>query len=498
MRPSLIVDVRGGDPEVVVIGGGVAGMTAGAVLASRGRRVLVLEQHRVAGGCASFYQRDGYRFDVGATLVGGFGPRGVHRRLFDRLEIALEAEAVDPAMMVHLPDRTIARYGDERWGFERRRAFGLEMEPFWDAQERIADRAWDLATRLSALPADAGTALRFVRALRPQDLMLGATAGRTVAQIFPPAASSRFRTFIDAQLLITAQAGADTADLTYGATALDLAREGTYHLPGGVSSIAIALARSIRRRGSQIAYGTAAAAIETSRGAVRAVRLADGTRIVTRRVVAAVPGTNVAALVERGGGTYARAASVRSLPLRWGAFMAYVGLPSGVVPDDLALHHQLVRDADAPLGEGNSTFLSLSPPGEAARARNGGRAVTISTHTDVARWERAFDEGRDAALRQRYGAELLAALDRVVPGAAARAEMIAFATPHTFARYTGRSRGLVGGVPQTVAFANLRAQTHRSGIEGLVLAGDTVFPGQSTVGASISGAAAADAVQGWF
>ena len=89
-----------------------------------------------------------------------------------------------------------------------------------------------------------------------------------------------------------------------------------------------------------------------------------------------------------------------------------------------------------------------------------------------------------------------AALDAVVPGAWERADVIDCATPHTFAGYTGRSRGLVGGLPQTPAYANLRALSHRSGVAGLTLCGDSVFPGQSTVGASLSGVAAADAVSG--
>jgi phytoene dehydrogenase-like protein len=171
--------------------------------------------------------------------------------------------------------------------------------------------------------------------------------------------------------------------------------------------------------------------------------------------------------------------------------MAYAGLPAGVVPDDCALHHQLVLDAQVPLGEGNSVFLSFSAPGEERRARRGGRAVTISTHTDVAIWERAFAAGTYLECKTQYAARLRAGLEAVVPGAWQRAEVLDLATPHTFARYTGRERGLVGGTPQTRANANLRALSHRSGIPGLTLCGDNIFPGQSTVGATLSAAAAA-------
>jgi len=104
-----------------------------------------------------------------------------------------------------------------------------------------------------------------------------------------------------------------------------------------------------------------------------------------------------------------------------------------------------------------------------------------------------FRDGSYAARKAAYGERLAAALERVLPGAWGRARFVDLATPHTFASFTGRSRGLVGGLPQTPATASLGAFSHRSGIPGLVLAGDTVFPGQSTVGASISGVAAARA-----
>jgi phytoene dehydrogenase-like protein len=86
----------------------------------------------------------------------------------------------------------------------------------------------------------------------------------------------------------------------------------------------------------------------------------------------------------------------------------------------------------------------------------------------------------------------------VLPGAWARARFVDLATPHTFERYTGRARGLVGGVPQTPATASLGGFSHRSGVPGLILAGDTVFPGQSTVGASLSGVNAARAAGARF
>jgi C-3',4' desaturase CrtD len=474
--------------DAIVIGAGVAGLTAATTLANRNVRTLLVERHNVPGGCASFYQRDGYRFDVGATLVGGFGARGVHSLLNAELGVDVSAERIEPSMVVHLPTDSIVRYGDERWRAERLRAFGPGAENFWLVQERIAELAWDLSTRFPALPQDLAGMWALAGAARPKHVALLGTLGRSVASIMPARAPRALRTFVDAQLLITAQTDARSADLAYGCTALDLAREGTFHLPDGVSTLSVALARAFRRAGGTLRYALGAAEIVTNRARVTGVRLDDGTTARARAVVAALPVGDVLALcapLER-----SWRARVAALPQRYGAFTLYCGLPPGVAPADFPSHHQVVAAYDEALGEGNSVFLSFSGPHEAHRARAGGRAVTLSTHTDVARWERAYRDGRVPELRAAYTARLLAAFERVLPGAAARAEVMEAADPHTFARYTGRSRGLVGGLPQTPSHATFGAFGHRTCVGGLFLCGDTAFPGQSTVGATLSGYAA--------
>ena len=57
------------DYDVVVIGAGLGGLTAGSILSKRGKKVLVLEQSDRVGGCCSTYEVDGYKFDIGASVV---------------------------------------------------------------------------------------------------------------------------------------------------------------------------------------------------------------------------------------------------------------------------------------------------------------------------------------------------------------------------------------------------------------------------------------------
>jgi all-trans-retinol 13,14-reductase len=63
------------DVDAVVIGSGLGGLSAAAHLATNGRRVLVLEQYDVAGGCSQVFRRKRrWQFDVGLHYLGG-----VHR-----------------------------------------------------------------------------------------------------------------------------------------------------------------------------------------------------------------------------------------------------------------------------------------------------------------------------------------------------------------------------------------------------------------------------------
>ncbi len=69
----------------IVIGSGMGGLTAAAMLAKLGRRVLVLEQHYVPGGFTHTFRRKGFRFDVGVHAVGEVTPHSMTGRLLRRL-----------------------------------------------------------------------------------------------------------------------------------------------------------------------------------------------------------------------------------------------------------------------------------------------------------------------------------------------------------------------------------------------------------------------------
>ncbi|MBM5798652.1 MAG: FAD-dependent oxidoreductase, partial [Cyanobacteria bacterium K_Offshore_0m_m2_072] len=83
--------------DVAVVGAGIAGLTAAALLADAGLRVTLLEAHHQSGGCAGTFKRGPWTFDVGATQVAGLEAGGIHQRLLAHFGLPLPAASpLDP------------------------------------------------------------------------------------------------------------------------------------------------------------------------------------------------------------------------------------------------------------------------------------------------------------------------------------------------------------------------------------------------------------------
>ncbi len=78
--------------DVIVIGAGISGLTAAALLAKSGLKVELLEQHYQPGGSCGAFRRNGVTFDQGTAMLYGFGSEGSnpHRFIMSVLEEPIE------------------------------------------------------------------------------------------------------------------------------------------------------------------------------------------------------------------------------------------------------------------------------------------------------------------------------------------------------------------------------------------------------------------------
>ncbi len=476
------------NPRVAVIGAGIGGLTAAALLLKEGCDVAVLEAHVYPGGSAGTFYHKKFRFDAGATLAGGFGPGGPHTRVAEILGLDWPVTPVDPAWVVHLPDgRTVTQWADpERWHAERQAAFP-GTESFWQLQERLADLAWDISTRHFPWPPQSPRDFAALfAAMRPRTLGALPYLLRPIGR-FASSADPMFFPFLDGQLLISAQTTADRANALYAAAALDLPRRGVNHVRGGMGGLADTLARWIVANGGQVHYRQEVTRIDMEAGLAKAVHTTRGLRIEADFVLANVTPWGLAALLQEDTPRPLVRDLDRKLKPTWGAFTVYLGLDRARLSarfPDLAGHHQVIVDPSQPLGEGNSVFVSLADPADTSRAPAGQIPVTLSTHTAIGPWWdlHAKDPAAYGDRKEAYLARMVQAVEQALPGFRKTVGFQMAGTPVTFQRFTRRPRGMVGGFPQT---SLLSARGPATGIPNLRLVGDSIFPGQSTAGVTL-------------
>jgi C-3',4' desaturase CrtD len=483
--------------DVVVIGAGLAGASAAALLAARGHQVVVLERDQHAGGCAANFEKAGYRFAVGATVGMGLEEGGVLERIYRTLGLTPQATEVDPVIQVLVGDQVVELHRDrERWLREVTRAFpGQEARKraFWSQVGRLARGLAHASKRFPVMPfSHPLDLLDTARGAHPSLIPVLFQLRRSVADLLRDHGVDDLahRAFIDGQLIDAMQTDAEECAAPNGALALDVYRYGAQYVHGGLVRVAQDFLGVVRERGGRVVFGTRARSIASDGHQVLGVETRQGL-IEAPVVISTVPMANTAALLGDPGTPLSERADRYALAS--GPFTLYLGVDERALPRDVHPYLQITdlpnRPGEAtPVHDGGNLLISISPSFDRSRAPAGKRAITVSTHVDAAHWlQLGQDRDAYAAAKEAFTERLLGQLERWLPNLRGGLEVLEAGTPRTFYSYTRRHGGTAGGFAQSVGQANFAAPSHRTEFRGLFLAGDTIFPGPGALGVSISG-----------
>ena len=486
-------------PDVVVIGAGFGGLASALRLAELGADVVLCETLRYPGGCASTFTRSGYQFEAGATLFSGLGEGQLFSKWNDKWDLGVRFDPLDPLVELRTAHWSLAVPPDPA-SFLRRFSELPGADPealrgFFGTQRRVADALWKLFEDPSLLPPLSGrSVLRHLGrswSYSPVLRWMGRPLSDVVSQ-HGLAGWEPLRVYLDAVSQITVQASSAEAEAPFAMAAVDYFFRGTGHVHGGIGSLAWALVHAIEKAGGTVRLANRVRGIRRE-GDRWCVDTRHG-ELQAQTVVANLLPQSLSAMTEPQMNGELRDVET-SVESGWGAAMLYLVVDSKAVQGAEARHLQLVDDDSAPFVEGNHVFCSISAADEHERAPNGQRTVTVSTHVPMHKLRDVVqeDQGTNVTAIQDRMRETIR---RRAPELLERAAFETTASPRTFARFTGRHLGYVGGVPRRVGLKHYRPRAlwPREALPGLYLVGDSVLLGQSTLAVALGGVRTAERI----
>lgn len=484
--------------DVIVIGAGIGGLVTATQLAAKGAKVLVLEKYLIPGGSAGYFERQGYRFDVGASMIFGFGEKGTTNLLTRALNaVNVHQETIpDPVQIhYHLPDqlnlkveRNYEQFLQNLIAYFPHEAKGIRS--FYDECQKV----FNCLNTIELLSLEEPRYL--LRAFLQHPLAclglvkyLPQNAGEVARRYIKDPLLLKFIdiecycwSVVPAEMTPMINAGMVFSDRHYG---------GIRYPKGGVGQIAQKLVTGLEKAGGKIQYQARVSKIILEQGQAVGVQLANNKIYYAKRIVSNATRWD----------TFQKLLPVEKMPnneKNWQqryekspSFLSlHLGVETSVLPPGTDCHHILLTDwQQMTLPEG-TIFVSIPTLLDPDLAPKGYHIIHAFTPHWMNDWQ-GLSPSDYQAKKEAAAGRVIEKLEQIFPGLDAGLDYMEVGTPITHRRFLGRVDGTYGPIPKRKLRGLLGVPFNRTAIPGLYCVGDSTFPGQGLNAVAFSGFACA-------
>ncbi|HEY9662326.1 MAG TPA: carotenoid isomerase, partial [Allocoleopsis sp.] len=338
--------------DVIVIGSGIGGLVTATQLAAKGASVLVLERYLIPGGSAGYFEREGYRFDVGASMIFGFGSQGTTNlltRALDAVGVSLETIPDPVQIHYHLPDQLDLKVHRDYEKFLQELIAHFPHEA--KGIRQFYDECWQVFNCLNVMELLSLEELGYLMRVFFQHPF----ACLGLVKYLPQNAGDIARRyisdptllkFIDMECYCWSVVPADrTPMINAGMVFSDRHYGGINYPKGGVGQIAQKLAEGLEKAGGQIRYKARVTEIVMENGRAVGVKLASGEVFHAKRIASNATRWD----------TFEKLLPVEQLPRseqNWqqryqkspSFFSLHLGVKAEVLPPGTDCHHIVLED----------------------------------------------------------------------------------------------------------------------------------------------------------
>ncbi|MGK5084342.1 NAD(P)/FAD-dependent oxidoreductase [Bdellovibrionota bacterium FG-1] len=500
--------------DVIVIGSGMGGMACAAALSKYGRKVLILEQHYVAGGFTHTFSRKGFTWDVGVHCLGEMGKKKIPGRLLNWLSNG--HIRMEPLGNIYerffFPDGFQIEFPSSRQDFKQTllKAFPQEeasIDRYFAAILEVIKSA-KVHFLLRTFPIWAAVATQKVMALAGRKNYWTQTTDQVLSGIIP---NARLRAVLCAQW---GYYGSTPRNSSFAIHAMTVQHfmGGGYYPAGGSKTIAASLLKTVHDAGGQTVVRAPVREILIEKGKAVGVILENGREIRAKTIISAAGARTTTSLLPAEQRAAPWATEIAELKQSPPHVCLYFGLEGDIQAAgatranqwffetwDMEVSGWDVRDPKSVAPALYVSFPSLKDPLHDPGPNN---QHTMEALTFVP-WE-AFEKWKDSRRGNRdkdymefkkdIEQRLLAQLQRHIPKLMSLVRHHELSTPLSTTFFTRAPQGAIYGLaPTPERFSNPHLRT-RTPIPGLYMAGADVAS-LGVTGALVGGVLAAATIE---